>query len=188
MSTCPWLHFSCHGATDLADPRDSALSLHGGERLGLSELLTLQPPPNSRLVVMSACETAVSTTALTLGGEFFGLPAGWMVAGTSSVVGSLWSVGDMPTALLMVRMSELLIDGNEIPTALAEAQRWLRNLDSGSILAEFESDPLVNRDLLLRARAELKNQEERPFAHPENWAAFVSYGSPVPLFGAAGDA
>lgn len=183
MSTCQWLHFSCHGVTNPTDPRDSALALHRGERLGLSELLTLQPPPNSRLVVMSACETAVSTTALTFGGEFLGLPAGWMVAGTSSVVGSLWTVGDMPTALLMVRMSELLIAGNEIPTALAEAQRWLRNLDSAGILAEFESDPLVNRDLLLRARAELRGRE-RPFAHPENWAAFVAYGSPVPLFGA----
>ena len=188
VSTCPWLHFSCHGASDPTDPRDSALSLHGGERFDLADLLALTPAQKPRLVVMSACETAVSTTALTLGGEFLGLPAGWLVAGAQSVIGSLWTVADAPTALLMIRMSELLVAGNEIPTALAEAQRWLRNLDVETILTELESDPLADRDLVWQTRALLDGLGEHPFAHPDHWAGFVACGSPDPLFGAhAGD-
>ncbi len=44
------------------------------------------------------------------------------------MVGSLWSVLDPPTALLMVRLHQGLLASKGVAAALQQAQLWLRNL------------------------------------------------------------
>ena len=96
-------HLSCHG-NFADDPLDSALHLAGGDRLTLRELVTgdTSALANLRLVVLSACQTAI-TDFQRVPDESIGLPGGFLQTGLPAVVGTLWSVNDLSTALLMHR-------------------------------------------------------------------------------------
>ena len=64
---------------------------------------------NTRLVVMSACQTAI-TDFLKLPDEAIGLPAGCLQAGAEAVVGTLWPVNDLSAAILMIEFYRLHIE------------------------------------------------------------------------------
>ena len=54
------------------------------------------------------------------------------------MVGSLWAVDDVATAVLLTRFYDLwLAGGLPGPAALAEAQRWLRSATNGEIAARY---------------------------------------------------
>ncbi|MFI5685459.1 CHAT domain-containing protein [Streptomyces sp. NPDC051636] len=165
------VHLACHGFYDDSGPLSSGLKLADGP-LTLRALLddrarTLR---GTRLVVMSACESAVVGTENP--DEALGLPAAMAQAGAACVVGSLWRVDDIATQALMIRFHELLRGESEarIDQALAEAQRWLA-----------EATPPVLREKLpmapgTRARLNLFDDDEHPFGDPRYWAAFVAVG------------
>jgi CHAT domain-containing protein len=129
-------HFSCHGSF-AADPLDSALHLAAGDRITLRELITgdTSALADLRMVVLSACQTAINDFQR-LPDESIGLPGGFLQAGVPAVVGTLWSVNDLSTALLMHRFYELHLHGDasaglapQPPArALRQAQLWLRDL------------------------------------------------------------
>jgi hypothetical protein len=52
------------------------------------------------------CETGLSDPSST-SDEYIGLPSGFLKAGSSSIVSSLWSVDDFATALLMIRFTTI---------------------------------------------------------------------------------
>jgi CHAT domain-containing protein len=115
-----------------------------------------------------------------VGEEYLGLPAGFILAGAKSVVGSLWAVQDWPTALLMVRFYDNLLGGLALPQALRQAQHWLRQLDRG------QAEDLIARSGLGRREVEVHRrwlywQGETPYSHPYYWAAFAVFGSPQPV-------
>ena len=93
--------------------------------------------------MLSACQTAIQDFA-NLPDEAIGLPGGLTQAGVPSVLGTLWSVNDASTALLMVRFYELLLqDRLPPPVALRQAQLWLRRRDQrgiGRLLEPARSD------------------------------------------------
>jgi CHAT domain-containing protein len=60
-----------------------------------------------RLVVLSACETGLIDFT-NESDEYIGLPSGFLYAGSSSVVSSLWTVDDMSTAYLMIKFLQNL--------------------------------------------------------------------------------
>jgi CHAT domain-containing protein len=91
-------HLACHGKWNASEPLDSSLSMYD-EDLTLARLLQRVRLDNSRLVVLSACESGTGHSYNKVSEEFVGLPAGFIFAGARSVVGSLWSVLDPPTAL-----------------------------------------------------------------------------------------
>ena len=125
-----------------------------------------------------------------------GLPAGFMQAGAPEVIGTLWPVADLSTALLAVRFHELHLCGEDgLPPqpparALRLAQCWLRDLTRQALGAYLRrhaemaqpvaveegrlSWALVNKGLPL---ARGKDGSEHPFAHPYFWAPFVHYGA-----------
>jgi len=76
------------------------------------------------LAVLSACETGLGAVA---GGEgLLGLQRAFQVAGTKSVVATLWNVGDEPTRALMSRFYEnLWRHGQPAHGALREAQLYM---------------------------------------------------------------
>jgi CHAT domain-containing protein len=79
---------------------------------------------NSRLVVLSACQTALGKEMKREG--LLGLAHEFQRAGVSQVVASLWKVDDRATAELMKRFYEgLLVKGMAAPEALRSAQRSL---------------------------------------------------------------
>ena len=90
------------GAIALAPSATEDGLLTAREILGLST--------QADLVVLSACDTGLGTIT---GDGVVGLARAWIVAGTPSLVVSLWLVPDVPTATLMTefhRQRELGLD------------------------------------------------------------------------------
>jgi CHAT domain-containing protein len=188
------IHFACHGMFDPVSPPDSALLLsQDGQAapLTLREIMAARPFAGARLVVASACQTAVTDFAA-IPDEAIGLPAGFLSVGTPGVVGTLWPVNDVSTALLMCRFYELHLGrAADQPAplspalALREAQLWLARLTTeqlDSYLAEHqELRPRAFRLEAGRPTADgfvaAASSLERPFAHPYHWASSVFVGA-----------
>jgi CHAT domain-containing protein len=171
-------HFACHGVYDQDRPLGSGLALADGW-LTLGELLDAELAPfrGVRLAVLSACESAMSTTAGP--DEALGLPAAVTYAGAGCVIGSLWLVEDSASYLLMARFhSELrkLFCAEGIPAwapaqALRRAQRWLRSATAGRLREQVSDLDAELAGYLVRA-----DPQERPYQHPAFWAPFVVVG------------
>ena len=97
-----YLHLACHGRYDPDTTMAAQLLLSGQQTLRLRELLELHPFEHNRLVVLSAC-TSGTSQPLQIADEVVGLPAGFLEAGAPGVVGTLWTVDDLSTTLLMTR-------------------------------------------------------------------------------------
>ena len=98
-----YIHFATHGQFSPDNPLQSALLLSPDARsngmLTVDKLYSMQL--NANLVTLSACETGLSKVAN--GDDLVGLTRGFLYAGASSIVASLWKVDDLATAYLMVR-------------------------------------------------------------------------------------
>jgi CHAT domain-containing protein len=88
--------------------------------LEVHEIYGLDLTKNTNLVVLSACETQIGE--LSAGDEIVGLSRAFLLAGTPSVIASLWPVNDKATAFLMERFYTHLKDGQERGEALRQAQ------------------------------------------------------------------
>ena len=106
-----YVHLACHGLKDPARPLDSHLRMAGQERLTLGELLDSRVFRHARLVVASACQTAI-TDFVNVPDEAIGLVNGCLHAGAAAVIGTLWSVDDLSTALLMTRFYDYHRNGD----------------------------------------------------------------------------
>ncbi|WEO93430.1 CHAT domain-containing protein [Streptomyces sp. FXJ1.172] len=157
------VHVSCHGVAG-PSPTRSALSLADGE-LTVARILdhAAAPGPDGPLVVLSACETDLSTgdhdEALTLSTAL-------VARGAADVVGSRWAVNDSATALMMAVFHHFLTSEDLAPAdALRAAQLWMLNPD--------RRPPPGLRDPLHReaARADLHETHL--------WAAFTHQGNPA---------
>ena len=125
------LHIATHGFLDPKDPEHSGLALSTMSPEGkpldgflyLREIYGLRIPVN--LVVLSACQTALGKNVR--GEGLIGLTRGFMYAGASSVVASLWKVDDAATAELMRRFyGNMLERGMNKSAALRDAQNSMR--------------------------------------------------------------
>ncbi len=177
------LHFSTHGTAGWTDAEQSQLLLADGV-LTLRDMfaLRLQSP---RLAVLSACETGVP--GLERADEAEGLPSGLMQAGVPGVLGSLWPVNDLSTAMLMARFYELWREQGLPPhAALRRAQCWLRDARADALKAQFKKDVpqfAGTRQLSVQSAEAFFgditlrfNDDAHPFAHPYYWAGFAYTG------------
>lgn len=121
------IHFATHGLLDSRHPELSGLVMSLVDKRGRSQngFLELQDIYNLRLpvelVVLSACETALGKEVS--GEGLIGLTRGFMYAGASRVVASLWSVSDVATAKLMTQFyKEIERDKASPAAALRSAQ------------------------------------------------------------------
>jgi CHAT domain-containing protein len=117
------LHLACHGTFRPDNPLFSALHLADG-RFTVRDAYTLQL--GCELVVLSACETGVSSVAP--GDELIGLARGFFAAGAPALLVSLWTVDDTSTAALMAHFYTRLRAGETPASALRAAQRELMRL------------------------------------------------------------
>jgi CHAT domain-containing protein/tetratricopeptide (TPR) repeat protein len=96
-----YLHIASHGTFEGERPLASALLLArdplNDGRLTVGELYDLNL--NADLVTLSACETALGKIAN--GDDVIGFTRGFLYAGASSIVSTLWQVDDAATAHLM---------------------------------------------------------------------------------------
>jgi CHAT domain-containing protein len=125
------LHFATHGLLDPKNPKQLGLYLSMVNEAGQDEdgFITMQDVYNLRvpvsLVVLSACRTGLGEDVR--GEGLIGLTRGFMHAGASSVVASLWKVDDEATAELMKYFyTNMLKNGMRPAAALREAQNTLR--------------------------------------------------------------
>lgn len=101
-----YLHFATHGQFDSQAPLQSALLLaRDGTDNGLLSVGKLYSMRlNADLVTLSACETGLGKTVS--GDDVIGLSRGFLYAGASTIVASLWQVDDQATATLMTGFYE----------------------------------------------------------------------------------
>ncbi len=124
------IHFSSHGVFDSLHPELSfiALSLFDKDGKNQDGFLKLNDIYNlnlcADLVVLSACQTGLGKEIK--GEGIVGLTRGFMCAGASRVVASLWSVDDRATTELMkLFYSKMLKEKLSPSAALSSAQREL---------------------------------------------------------------
>lgn len=122
------IHFATHGLLNEKHPESSGLVLslydergqyHPEAFLRLSDIYGMSLPAD--LIVLSACRTGLGKAIR--GEGLIGLTRGFMHAGTSRVVASLWKVDDEATAELMkIFYHKMLKDGMSPAAALRVAQ------------------------------------------------------------------
>jgi tetratricopeptide (TPR) repeat protein len=129
LSRHPWVHFACHGTSDLTDPSASCLLLDDYEHHPLTVLdLTHARLEHAEMAFLSACTTA--RTGLALPDEPIHLAAACLLAGYRHVVASLWPIIDSSTATLTADYYRTLLSAHPSSTspavALHHATRRLR--------------------------------------------------------------
>ncbi len=184
-----YLHFSCHGSFNFNSPQNSCLllaeSVDENNNLDLTKCLTLGNLfertfdfSQTRLVVLSACETGLVDFNNT-SDEYISLPSGFLYAGSSSVVSSLWTVSDLSTAFLMIKFIQNLRAAKDmsVPLAMNQAQIWLRDASIKDIL-EWSKKSQLNQNIQqeIQEELELHNPNEKHFSSPFHWAAFCAIG------------
>jgi CHAT domain-containing protein/Tfp pilus assembly protein PilF len=121
------VHFATHGLVDSDHPDLSGLVLSMYDSQGrpqngfleLQDIYNLDLPVE--LVVLSSCETGLGKQ--TSGEGLVGLTRGFMYAGASRVVASLWNVSDAATATLMASFYKAMEQQKKSPAeALRAAQ------------------------------------------------------------------
>ena len=201
-----WLHFSCHGSFDLESPLKSALQLADSEvnasllttyssryvrinketAIDLSKCLTLADIlelnlPQCYLVCLSACETGVIDVRNN-SDEFIGLSSGFMKAGAVNIVSSLWTVSDVHTAILMIKLYENIANKpQDITFALNTVQEWLRKATQVEIIDWLKQKPEIKeeqKENIINSLSKQCRPEHQPFNQPYFWAAFCAV-SPV---------
>ncbi|AFY81016.1 CHAT domain-containing protein [Oscillatoria acuminata] len=206
LKDAAFVHFSCHGSFDFANPRNSGLILadaklsettateEGVPRIrsqrgefNPSECLTLPEIFNlrfrqCRLVALSACETGI-TDITTTSDEYISILAGFFFAGSRNVLGTLWAVNDLSTAMFMIHFYETLLGEKQPPVALAvkQTQEWMRQVTVAQLLEWIAGCRLIGEQRreemcdYLRLGYKTKLDVKR-FESPYYWAAFCAVG------------
>jgi CHAT domain-containing protein len=136
LSQYSLVHFATHGLLNSTQPELSGLVFSLLDESGkpqdgflrLHEIYNLKF--NADLVVLSACQTGLGQEVK--GEGLIGLTRGFMYAGASRVVASLWKVDDLATAELMKRFYRGMLREKLRPAAalraaqleMAKQKRW----------------------------------------------------------------
>jgi CHAT domain-containing protein len=110
------VHIASHAIFRQDNPMFSAFQL-AGTWLNFFDICALQM--NATLVTLSGCSTGANR--IYAGDELLGLVRGFLSAGASSLVVSLWAVNDPATATLMQSFYERLQHGDSPRAALRQA-------------------------------------------------------------------
>lgn len=111
------LHLACHGQFRPDNPLFSSLHLADGF-VTVRDICSQKL--NAELVTLSACETGLNK--IFAGDEILGLTRGFLTAGVSSLILSLWTVNDAATTDLMKIFYTELQRGETVSASLRKAQ------------------------------------------------------------------
>ncbi|GAB1544636.1 CHAT domain-containing protein [Scytonema sp. NUACC21] len=120
MASSRIIHLATHGLLDEFRGLGSAIALAPSDKdnglLTAEEILDLKL--NAELVILSACDTGRGRLT---GDGVIGLSRAFISAGVPSIIVSLWSVPDAPTAVLMKKFYENLVQHHNKAQALRQA-------------------------------------------------------------------
>jgi len=130
------LHSSHHAQSRFDNPFESTLILGDG-CITLGQLMT----PGWRLpqlsdVFLSCCETGLGLTEIT--GDILTFSTAFLSAGARSVIGTLWAVDDLATALFSIFYYQEWQQGKNRPEAVRQAQVKLRELTGNTLAASYK--------------------------------------------------
>ncbi|QIZ73661.1 CHAT domain-containing protein [Oxynema aestuarii AP17] len=180
LSQTHHLFFSCNAEFNPNSPLDSGLQLADGI-LTLEEIIASLNLSECSLVTLSACESG--QVALDQTDEYISLSSGFILAGSPSILVSLWFVDEVSTALLLIKTYETLQQHpGQLAIALKTAQIWLRDTTVAGFQDWVQKCPLLGdwRDALAEFFQNLGQNEkginDRPYKSPYHWAAFCVVG------------
>jgi CHAT domain-containing protein len=181
LSQTHHLFFSCHAGFNPESSLDSGLEL-ADDILTLEEIIASLNLSQCSLVTLSACETG--QVALDTTDEYISISSGFILAGSPSVLVSLWSVNQVSTALLLIKTYETLQNHpGQLAIALKTAQIWLRDTTVTGFQDWVEKCQLLGGDWqerLAKFFQKLGQNEKginhRPYQSPYHWAAFCVVG------------
>jgi CHAT domain-containing protein/tetratricopeptide (TPR) repeat protein len=136
------IHLATHGLIDEEHPMDSAvlLATDGNDDgiLSVRDILRL-PPLKAHLVTLSACQTGRGRIS---GDGVAGLSRSFIIAGTPSVMVSLWNVDDVMTAYQMESFYKDYLASQSKAVALRAAQiKTLTFLEKGLTVQGSRANP-----------------------------------------------
>jgi len=162
------VHFATHGILggEIPGIDEPALVLSGenGEDslLTASEISALEL--NAKLVVLSACNTG--------SGKYFrgegvtGIARAFKIAGTDTVVASLWPVDSLATKKLMTLFYKFVQKGQAVPKALHMAKQKLQT----------EAAQNNSAERAIKSKNTIK-KEYKGYDNPYYWSAFICISS-----------
>ncbi|MEQ8973979.1 MAG: tetratricopeptide repeat protein [Coleofasciculus sp. C1-SOL-03] len=175
------LLFFCHGYFNFRSPLDSGLEL-ADANLTLEDIIAHFRLSNCRLVTLSACETGISE--IKRSDEYISLPYGFLLAGSTNVFSSLWTVSAFATALLIVKFYQELQHQENLALALKTAQCWLRDTTVKGFQDWLANSPFsttwqIELKKYFQKRETEQGETAQPFNNPYYWAAFCLIGKGV---------
>ncbi|MEG3990011.1 CHAT domain-containing protein, partial [Microcoleus sp. S28C3] len=143
--------------------------------LTLAEIFRLRLK-QCRLVVLSACETALIDTQNR--SDYIGLATGFLYAGAMGTLASLWAVNDLSTALIMVKFYEVLKPGVSIGQALHDTQRWFKSATTSDLVEWVEGSESFDGEQKEDVTEYLGRYKPtvKPYGDVYHWGAFCAIG------------
>jgi CHAT domain-containing protein len=155
------LHLANHAHSRLDNPLESAVKLADGN-ITLQSLMKTRYQ-HLREIFLSCCETNLGTTGIT--DDLLTLSTGFLCAGASTVIGTLWAVDDLATALFSTFYYQHRHANYSRDIALKMAQNRLRNLTGADFHLDYAEDLRANFQAYGKAnkrdRADLKAEFDR---------------------------
>ena len=166
------LFFACHGNFYPDNPAASCLWFGNPEGVSFSQIFSELNLSRCRSVTLGACESGLARAEITA--EYIGLPSAFLSAGVRYVIGSLWKVNQLTTAILLGRYFELLSTGQHTVTeAFNTAQREMIEMTRNQVLTWLET---YLTQFVPTLAPEIEKMDSKPFAHPDDWAGFYVLG------------
>lgn len=167
----PIVHLATHAEFNSGKPKKSSISLwHDELKLNEIDELGLDSPP-VELLVLSACQTALGSYEAELG--FAGLT---IASGSKTALGSLWSVSDSGTLVLMQNFYNHLQTEPTKASALRKAQLEMLGGDLKMVNGQIRDASGAIRNL--RLTEDLADFNLSELAHPFYWSGFTMVGQP----------
>ncbi|NMG21424.1 CHAT domain-containing protein [Brasilonema bromeliae] len=164
------IHMATHAFFVNGKPEDSFILMGDGGLVTLPDIQKLSLP-NVDLVVLSACETAVSDQ-IGKGEEILGFGYQVQRTGARAAIASLWSVSDGGTQALMNAFYAFLSQGKmNKAEALRQAQVAMITGDYSGVTENKD------RGILKSTRQNLPAKVANRLSHPYYWAPFILIGN-----------
>ncbi len=177
-----YLHLQLHGQHHFTYSEESSLSLADGDNIKSDDLVRMASKQFQRLIILTSCEAGMMDSYKKIG-AIHNFPTIMMLSGAIGVIAPVWEVNSMAVCILMIRLYENhFVDKLPPPQALKDAQLWIREASTDNIIQYIENhtdtnDPAISEkaDELIFELEKL-DPDEKPFASPQYWAAFVYFG------------
>ncbi|MEM9220236.1 MAG: CHAT domain-containing protein, partial [Cyanobacteria bacterium P01_F01_bin.150] len=166
------VHFATHAHFAPGFPHESFILFGDGDRVSLRDISNWNLP-NTDLVVLSACQTAVSGE-LGNGEEILGFGYQMQQTGARAAIASLWTVNDSGTQTLMNAFYLALQNGYSETEALRLAQTALIQ-DNLAVIDTGEARS-ARLDIVDKDTGEIVNPYHA-VSHPYYWAPFILIGN-----------